>query len=160
MLTRPIFIRPNSELIRESICACAKLFVDEENVGCAKIESWKNKNIDRFYMKTTQKVGFSKLWVKTKKWCYTYLLHFSTCKHNLVYFFGLIATWLTDYYLTSGEMFIIFPKSKILYFNVKLKACVWLNRRDPNLNKRWKQPYKLINKQSNGHWINRIVLRK
>jgi hypothetical protein len=43
------------------------LFVDEENVGCAKIESWKNKNIDRFYMKTTQKVGFSKLCVKTKK---------------------------------------------------------------------------------------------
>jgi hypothetical protein len=24
------------------------LFVDEENVGCAKIESWKNKNIDGF----------------------------------------------------------------------------------------------------------------
>jgi hypothetical protein len=32
MLTRAIFIRPNSELIRESVCACAKLFVDEENV--------------------------------------------------------------------------------------------------------------------------------
>jgi nitrogen regulatory protein PII-like uncharacterized protein len=28
------------------------LFVDEENVGCAKIESWKNKNIDGFYTKT------------------------------------------------------------------------------------------------------------
>jgi hypothetical protein len=25
-------IRPGSELIRESVCACAKLFVDEENV--------------------------------------------------------------------------------------------------------------------------------
>jgi hypothetical protein len=37
------------------------LFVDEENVGCAKIESWKNKNIDRFYTKTTQKGGFSKI---------------------------------------------------------------------------------------------------
>jgi len=46
MLTRAIFIRPDSELIRESVCASAKLFVDEENVGCAKIESWKNKNID------------------------------------------------------------------------------------------------------------------
>ena len=33
MLTHPIFIRPDSELIRASICACAKLFVDEENVG-------------------------------------------------------------------------------------------------------------------------------
>jgi hypothetical protein len=30
MLTRAIFIRPDSELIRESVCACAKLFVDEE----------------------------------------------------------------------------------------------------------------------------------
>ena len=37
MLTRPIFIRPDSELIWESVCTCAKLFVDEENVGCAKI---------------------------------------------------------------------------------------------------------------------------
>jgi hypothetical protein len=36
--------------------ACAKLFVDEENVGCAKIKSWKNKNIG-FYSKTTQKGG-------------------------------------------------------------------------------------------------------
>jgi hypothetical protein len=32
MLTRAIFIRPDSELIRESVCACVKLFVDEENV--------------------------------------------------------------------------------------------------------------------------------
>ena len=55
MLTRLIYIRPDSELIRESASACAKLFVDEENVGCAKIESWKNKNIDGFYTKTTQK---------------------------------------------------------------------------------------------------------
>jgi nitrogen regulatory protein PII-like uncharacterized protein len=39
----------------------AKLFVDEENVGCAKIESWKNENIDGFYMKTTQKGGYSKI---------------------------------------------------------------------------------------------------
>jgi hypothetical protein len=55
MLTRPIFIRPDSELIRESVYACAKLFVDEENVGFAKIESWKYKSIDGFYTKTTQK---------------------------------------------------------------------------------------------------------
>ena len=52
MLTHPIFIRPDSELIRESVYACAKLFVDVENVGCAKIKSWKNKNIDGFYTKT------------------------------------------------------------------------------------------------------------
>jgi hypothetical protein len=35
MLTRAIFIRPDSELIRESVCACAKLFV-EENVILTK----------------------------------------------------------------------------------------------------------------------------
>jgi hypothetical protein len=32
MFNRAIFIRPDSELIRESVCACAELFVDEENV--------------------------------------------------------------------------------------------------------------------------------
>jgi hypothetical protein len=31
MFTRAIFIRPDSELIRESVCACAKLFFDEES---------------------------------------------------------------------------------------------------------------------------------
>jgi hypothetical protein len=31
MFTRAIFIRPDSELIRESVCACAKLFVNEES---------------------------------------------------------------------------------------------------------------------------------
>jgi hypothetical protein len=31
MFTRAIVIRPDSELIRESICACAKFFVDEES---------------------------------------------------------------------------------------------------------------------------------
>jgi hypothetical protein len=31
MFTRAIFIRPDSELIRESVCTCAKLFVDEES---------------------------------------------------------------------------------------------------------------------------------
>ena len=36
----------------------------------AQIESWKNKNIDGFYTKTTQKGGFSKLCVKIKKRCY------------------------------------------------------------------------------------------
>jgi hypothetical protein len=32
MLTRAISIRPDSELIRESVYACAKLFIDDENV--------------------------------------------------------------------------------------------------------------------------------
>jgi hypothetical protein len=41
-----------------------------------------NKNIDRFYMKMTQKGGFSKLCVKIKKRCYTDLLHFSTQRIN------------------------------------------------------------------------------
>ena len=31
MFTCAIFIRPYSELIRESVCVCAKLFVDEES---------------------------------------------------------------------------------------------------------------------------------
>jgi hypothetical protein len=39
MFTRPIFIRPDSELIRESVCACAKLFVGEGNVNMAQVES-------------------------------------------------------------------------------------------------------------------------
>jgi hypothetical protein len=43
------------------------LFVDEENVHMAQIELWKNKRIDGFYTKTTQKGGFSKLCVKIKK---------------------------------------------------------------------------------------------
>ena len=88
MFTSAIFIRPDSELIRESVCACAKLFVDEES-------TWNKSNrgrtkTDGFYTKTTQKGGFSKLCVKIKKRCYTDLLHFSTRKHNLVSFFGRI----------------------------------------------------------------------
>ena len=31
IFTRAIFIQPDSELIRESVCACAKLLVDEES---------------------------------------------------------------------------------------------------------------------------------
>jgi hypothetical protein len=89
MFTRAIFIRPDSELIRESVCACAKLFVDEESHGTNRTMEL-NKNIDRFYTKTTQKGGFSKLCVKIKKRCYTDLVHFSTRKHNLVSFFSRI----------------------------------------------------------------------
>jgi hypothetical protein len=46
MFTSAIFIRPDSEFIRENVCACAKLFVDEENVHMSQIESWKNTDID------------------------------------------------------------------------------------------------------------------
>ena len=90
MFIRAIFIRPDSELIRESVCACAKLFVNEGNVHMAQVESWRNKNIDVFYTKTKQKEGFSKICVKIKKRSYTDLLHFSTRKHNLVTFIGRI----------------------------------------------------------------------
>jgi hypothetical protein len=83
MFTHAIFIRPDSELIRESVCACAKLFVDEETNRIVEL----NKNTDGFYTKMTQKGGFSKLCVKIKKRCYTDLLHFSTRKHTLVFFF-------------------------------------------------------------------------
>jgi hypothetical protein len=48
----------------------------------AQVESWKNKHIDEFYTKTTQKGVFSKLCVKIKERCYTDLLHFSTRKHG------------------------------------------------------------------------------
>jgi hypothetical protein len=37
MFTSAIFIQPDSELIRESVCACAKLFVDEKSTY---IEYW------------------------------------------------------------------------------------------------------------------------
>jgi hypothetical protein len=43
MLTRAIFIRPDSELIRKSVWACINLFVDEEKVHMAQTESWKNQ---------------------------------------------------------------------------------------------------------------------
>ena len=84
MFTRTIFIWPD-DLIRESVCACEKLFVDEES-------TWHKSNHGRTktLTKTTQKGGFSKLCVKIKKRCYTDLLHFSTRKHNLVSFFGRI----------------------------------------------------------------------
>ena len=36
----------HSDLIRQSVCACAKLFAEKAHV--------KNKNIDGFYAKTTQ----------------------------------------------------------------------------------------------------------
>ena len=83
MFTHAIFIRPDSELIRESVCACAKLFVDEGNVHMAQVESWKNKNIDGLYTKTTQKGGFSKLCVKNKK---KVLLRMSACRIHLSYY--------------------------------------------------------------------------
>ena len=55
-----------------------KLFVEEKAHD-------RNKNIDGFYPKTTQKGGFSKLCVKMEKRCYTDLLHFSTRKHSIFF---------------------------------------------------------------------------
>ena len=34
MFTRAIFIRPDSELIRESVCACAKLLMKKAHGTC------------------------------------------------------------------------------------------------------------------------------
>ena len=36
MFTRAIFVRPNSELILESVCECAKLFVEKKHMAKAK----------------------------------------------------------------------------------------------------------------------------
>jgi hypothetical protein len=44
MFTRSIFIRPDSELILENVCACAKLFVDEESTW-QKSNSGKTKTL-------------------------------------------------------------------------------------------------------------------
>ena len=76
MLTHTIFIRPDSELIRESVCACAKLFVDEENE--LKSNRGRIKTLTDSTRKRHKKGGFSKLCVKIKERCYTDLLHFST----------------------------------------------------------------------------------
>jgi hypothetical protein len=67
MLTHAIFIRPDSELIRDSVCACAKLFVDEESTWHKSNRGIEQKHSRCFYAKTTQKGGFSKLCVKRKK---------------------------------------------------------------------------------------------
>ena len=45
MLIRPIFMRPDSELIRESVCACAKLFVDEEMKDVQKSNSGRTNTL-------------------------------------------------------------------------------------------------------------------
>ena len=58
-------MRHDNEFIRESVCACAKLFVDEEST-CYKSNRGIEQNIDGIYTKTTQKGGFSKLCVKTR----------------------------------------------------------------------------------------------
>ena len=80
MLTHAIFIQPDSELIRESICACAKFFVDEENVH--KSNCGRTKTLMDSTRKRHKKEDSAS--------CYTDLLHFSTRKHNLVSFFGRI----------------------------------------------------------------------
>jgi hypothetical protein len=66
MLNRAISIRG---FIQESVCACAKLFVDEESTY-HKSNRGIEQNIAGFYTKTTQKGGLSKLCVKIKKKIY------------------------------------------------------------------------------------------
>jgi hypothetical protein len=48
IFTRTIFVRPDSELIRESVYTCAKLFVDEETVH-------KNDTYNRKYVMNSTK---------------------------------------------------------------------------------------------------------
>jgi hypothetical protein len=66
MFTRAIFIRPDSELIRESVCACAKLFVDEESTWHKSNRGRTNTLMDSI-RKRPKTGGFSKLCVKIKK---------------------------------------------------------------------------------------------
>ena len=88
MLTRPIFIRPDSELIRESVCACAKLFVDEEKVHMAQIDRGRAKTLTESILKRHKKEDSTSFVQKLKK--DTDVLYFSTRKHNLISFFGRI----------------------------------------------------------------------
>ena len=88
MFTRAISIRPDSELIQESVCACSKLFVDENTWH--KSNRGRTNTLTDSIRKRQRKGGFSKLCVKIKKRCYTDLPHLSTRKHNLVSFFGRI----------------------------------------------------------------------
>jgi hypothetical protein len=70
------------------MCEFVKLFVDWRTR--AQIKSWKHKNVDGFYTKTTQKRGFSKLCVKLKiDFIPTYsMFQHVYGKHNLVSFYG------------------------------------------------------------------------
>jgi hypothetical protein len=65
MFTRATFIPPDSELIRESVCVCVKLILDEKSTW-HKSNRGIEKNIDGLYTKTKQKGGFSKLCVNIK----------------------------------------------------------------------------------------------
>jgi hypothetical protein len=90
MLTRAIFIRPDSELIRESVCACAKLFVDEENV--LKSNRGGTKTLTDSTRKRRKKEDLASFVQKLKKDVIpTYLIFQHVYgKHNLVSFFDRI----------------------------------------------------------------------
>jgi hypothetical protein len=62
MFNRALFIRPDSEFIRDSLCSCANFFVDEESTWHKSNRGIEQKHYG-FYAKTTQKGGFSKLCV-------------------------------------------------------------------------------------------------
>ena len=69
MFTRAIFIRPDSELIRESVCACAKLFVDEESTWHKSNRERTNTLTDSIRKGHKKEDRLSKLCVKIKKRC-------------------------------------------------------------------------------------------
>jgi hypothetical protein len=59
----------------------------------------KTKTLTDSIRKRHKKENSVKLCVKIKKRCYTDLLHFSTRKHNLVFFFGRIENKTATYFL-------------------------------------------------------------
>ena len=97
MFTRAIFIRTDSELIQESLCACANLFVDEESTW-HKSNRGRTKTLTDSMRKRHKKEDSASLCKNKKDKCYTNLLHFSTRTHNLVsfpaesYFDGIISS--------------------------------------------------------------------
>ena len=91
MLTRAILIRPDSELIRESICTCAKLFVDEENV--LKLNRARTKTLTDSTRKRHKNEDCVKIKKKDVIPTYSIFQHVYG-KYNIVSFFGRIqSTW-------------------------------------------------------------------
>ena len=80
MFTRTIFIRLDSELILESVCACAKLFVDEESTWHKSNRGGTNTLTD-YIRKRHKKEDTASFVQKLKK---DVILHFSKRKQNLV----------------------------------------------------------------------------
>ena len=80
------YVNSLERFIRESVWACAKLIVDEEAHGTLNRIVELNKTLTDSIRKRHKKED-SALCKNLKKRCHTDLLHFSTRKHNLVFFF-------------------------------------------------------------------------